>query len=639
MAIVLLVSFAIVALMAGYLLEVNLSDMLPFVWCGLILILYILAFGKGLSLIDYILPITALGCTGMAVYRNKTKSGLTSYLISGVTSAPAIIYLLLALIVSIGVSDKIITWWDDVNFWASDVKSIFYLDGFASKYANVSPEFGDYPPGVQLAKWFILHLKPDEYRENLAFVGYYLFNLSFLMPLFEKIRRKNLWLAIPMSIISWLFAGMADKYGYAGFCADLTMAFLFGSILICAVDCHEENGLFDIARVSLYLPVLVLVKSTGAIWALFGLLIWIVVCCINYKTEKNSKSSLARWLKIIIPMGSAFVFGLSWLLFCMKMHRVTKTTSTAITYITTDKYGLSEYTGRFISSFAKAFFLEPVHADHTWIDISPALMLILIIAAFIYIFRKKELFAKAGKFIGIALPVMGVAYYALIFLAHITIFATEAQYLEQTAMIASIERYGAPFMLGSLMLISWIWLIGSNRQIADDTPDSISQKQEDKKIGKRSVIFIAVVLLLTNIPAAYEGLIGYRNSVSQEMTIRTDFVDDEAKSFLDTIRNKLPDGNTRVCRMHNGEYYRVADTYIAYEASPVSVIAISYKLDDLDEGYLINSVNLTHATYFYADYQDSKADWLDDITDSGEFKYRTLYYVSYEGGGMKLYEQ
>ena len=43
-----------------------------------------------------------------------------------------------------------VSWWDDYNFWATDVKSIFYRNGFADKYANAAPEFGDYPPGTQM---------------------------------------------------------------------------------------------------------------------------------------------------------------------------------------------------------------------------------------------------------------------------------------------------------------------------------------------------------------------------------------------------------------------------------------------------------------------------------------------------------
>ena len=55
--------------------------------------------------------------------------------------------------------NKIATWWDDLNFWATDVKALYALDGFAAKYTNAASEFGDYPPGIQLLKWWFVHFK------------------------------------------------------------------------------------------------------------------------------------------------------------------------------------------------------------------------------------------------------------------------------------------------------------------------------------------------------------------------------------------------------------------------------------------------------------------------------------------------
>ncbi len=87
------------------------------------------------------------------------------------------------------------------------------MRGFASKYANVSPEFGDYPPGVQLAKWFAVHMNKKEFSEGLAFTGYYLFNFSFVLPLFSRIDKKKMWMAPILAVMTWLLPGIADKYG------------------------------------------------------------------------------------------------------------------------------------------------------------------------------------------------------------------------------------------------------------------------------------------------------------------------------------------------------------------------------------------------------------------------------------------
>ena len=40
-------------------------------------------------------------------------------------------------------------------------------------------------------KWWFLHFSPGQFREGLLFAGYYVFNLSFLLPLLHYIRKKT----------------------------------------------------------------------------------------------------------------------------------------------------------------------------------------------------------------------------------------------------------------------------------------------------------------------------------------------------------------------------------------------------------------------------------------------------------------
>jgi len=611
-----------IAFAAGYLFKAGLSDMLPFVWCGLILLLYVLSFGRLLNSIDILLPAIAVSLVLVIIFC-KDKLEFLQYVIDNIVAAPFATYCVLGIAIPMCVSSKIVTWWDDINYWASDLKSIYYLNGFASKYANVSPAFGDYPPGIQLAKWFVLHFDKHDFREELAFVGFYLFNMALLMPLLGKLKGKiGVALSLPLAIIVWMLPGIAEIYGYYGFCADLAMALLYGNILIATVDMDDNRSKgFDLARVGLYLSVLVIAKSTGAIWALFGIIIWV-----GYRTlcADSSIPVIKRLLSRIVIAVPPLVVGGSWMLFCLMRRRVTQTTSTMVTYITTDKYGLSEYTGQFASAFAKAFMLEPLHVKRGILNPSPALMIVLIVVALIVLLKKEYLLGRQGRYLAIVVPILGVIYYVFIFICHITIFGTETQYLESSAMIASIERYGAPFMLGVLILIIWLWM----------------QKIDEQNI--RSVmlhvgVLCVSVILLGSLKSSYDGLVGYRQSLDEEKAIREGFMDEEATAFVDATYS-LPIGCGRVCRLHDGGYYRVADTYIGYEVSPVSVLNISFDLGSVDLGTLISAINQTHATYLYVDEQSVSSDnILNECVSEGDLEYRKLYIISYEDGGMVLY--
>ena len=616
-----------IAFAAGYLFKSDLSDMLPFVWCGLVLVLYVLAFGRLLNLIDVLMPAVALSLVGVCVFvKDRNKFG--QYIKSNIVSIPFLIYVVLVIAVPICVSHKVVTWWDDINYWASDLKSLYYIGGFARKYANVSPAFGDYPPGVQLAKWFVTHMDKHAFRENLAFAGYHLFNLSFLMPIFGRIKKTKLGYAmvLPLAIISWLFAGMAEIYGYAGFCADLSMAMLFGSILICiADDSSNQSELFGYIKVGLYLSVLVITKSTGAIWALFGILLWVLCKVVANINVTSVTKRIACICAVIFP---PLLTGGSWMLFCLLRRRVTQTTSTMVTYITTDKYGLSEYTGQFAKAFIRAFIARPLHIGKSVINPSPIVVLVAIIILLLVMNRTKILAGTTGRILAIGIPVVGLLYYVVIFIAHITIFATETQYLEDTAMIASIERYGSPFMLGVMMLIAWLWM----RSAIDLDGESI-----DRRFLVKIGILSLVVVLFSNIPAAYKGLIGYRNSLNEDVKIREEMIDDSSQLFLDTIRAPFSVGNARLCRVRDGGYYRVADTYVAYEASPASVISISFDLSDADYNTVVGAINQTHAEYVYVDKQDALAGGcLAECVSDGTLEYNQIYVIGYQDGGMVL---
>lgn len=97
------------------------------------------------------------------------------------------------------------------------MKSLYYLGGFAEKYENVAPEFGDYPPAGQLFKWLFLHFDPHMFREGLAFVGYYIMNISFLLPLLRRIKGRNVPVILLAAAALWFLPSIAEVYGYGGF--------------------------------------------------------------------------------------------------------------------------------------------------------------------------------------------------------------------------------------------------------------------------------------------------------------------------------------------------------------------------------------------------------------------------------------
>lgn len=628
--------------------KVSLVEALPVVVCVLVLVLYALAMVHHLSWIDGI-ALVALVLFGIWLVRQpkEERKNFFSMCTNKIICASFVTAVFLMAVIAICTSGKVVSWWDDINFWAADVKSLYFLDGFAQKYANVSPEYGDYPPGAQLIKWWFLHLDPHVFREGLAFVGYYMMNIAFMLPLLRKLKGRNVLVMVLTAAALWFLPSVAEVYGYDGFCADLTMACIYGGFLLAVTDKAAQSPAFYYGRCALYLGVLVLIKSVGFVWALFGLIfIFLYLRCTDYVRESGAvcagnrkRTFIGKWRGLLITAACPVLTGGSWMLFCLLMRRVTRTTATAVKYMTTDEYGISGYTREFAGAFLQAFAGSPLHKEKTAvIDLTPIafyLCICLLVVLFYGIGSHSGLLGlrdKKGKMILWFTLVSGAVFYAVIFVAHITIFATETQYLEPAGMISSIERYGAPFTVGTLIFLAGTWLEGAGH---------LFDKPEFPGFVRQYGTYLCVILfvaLTAGYQVGYYGLVGYRKDVQAKLEERADMIGGDERQFLDRVQVLKTDNGTRVCYIRRGDVPRwVNNSYASYEASPISVVYKSINLDDAPTDWMVQEIRASHAAYLYVEKTDADIGAVfDEITQEGTFSYGMLYDIADDGTEMKL---
>ncbi len=627
MAVIQILSFTIVVLLLSYYWKEDFVTVLPSAVCGLVLLLYVLAICRHLAWIDFV-QIGVLVFVGMWLAVRKKKEVL-SYWKEELRRPSFWAAAVMIGAVAACVSGKVVSWWDDVNFWATDAKSLYYLDGFAGKYGNAAPEFGDYPPGAQLFKWWFLHMDTDIFREGLAFVGYHLMNLVFLLPLFGKVKGKNVLVIGLVSAALWWFPSIAEVYGYQGFCADLTMACIYGGFLYSVTDREGHKESFYYGRLALYLSVLVIIKSVGFIWAAFGLLFLYLHYFLTERDDRTPRRNLYLAMVTLSPVLS----GGSWMLFCLLMRRVTKTTATAVKYMTTDEYGLSGYMGEFAKAFVQAFFTEPLHKEKTWaLDLTPFGLYLCICLLVIFFWKKSLMSKKQGKLVLWFSIVSGVLFYGIIFLAHITIFATETQYLTPSGMISSIERYGAPFTVGTLLFLSFLWMEYGDKLFAAFPPFLA-------RYGTCLCLVLAVALT-AGWRTGYDGLIGYRETVPDILQERDEMVDEDADRFLQKLWVLDVRECARVFYIQRDDQARwVRNSYTNLEASPVSVVYKGVNLEDATGGWLADEIRASHADYLYV--EESEADTaalFADMLPEGIFETQSLYRIEDDGNRIRLWE-
>ncbi len=608
-----IIAFLIVWICAAVRFKKSMVSVLPIVTSALAILLYVLAFGNVLHIIDYF-GIGFIVAGLFNIYKKKDVAGLKELL----TAPSFLIAIVMIVLVSLCSLGKVVTWWDDINFWACDAKSIFYLDGFAAKYANVSPEFGDYPPGGQVIKWWFLHMAPGSYKEGLAFAGYYFLNMSFLVPLLNKLPKKKNVLTILAGVCLWLFPGIADIYGYYGFCADLTIAFIYGYFLFAVTD-RDDDKLFYYGRLSILLALIVIIKDNAFIWAFFGL-VFFIVYSIMFDRKKLSAGSI-----IAVIAGPAFTFG-TWFGFCfLVMKRIAKSTATFATYISSDTYHVSDLKADMMKAYLTAFVRYPLHQDKTvLLDISP-IAFIVAVALFVLVLSKRGIITgREGKLITIYSLLSGLGFYGVLFYIHITVFSGEMQYLEPSGMIASIERYSAPFTLGTLLFLFLLMLERGER--VDTTGDSEQGLFERLRNAYGFYpVAILLIILFTNIPAAYDGLIGYRTHVVEDLEERNAIIDDGAKEFIECVTlpeniEKLTKTGGRVLVIRNTDMpSMLKNATVSYEISPVSAVYVNLSFADAPKEWILNQIDTGHAGYIYAEPSDGDqylGDLIGDLVDA-----------------------
>lgn len=627
-------AFLILILCISWKFRICLVEAFPVGCSVLVLFLYVLSFFRILSFSDYVAVavVAAAAVYAIIVYKKSKADGrnMLRFIRRELLSASSLTALAMAVIVTACVSAKAVSWWDDYNFWATDVKALFYLDGFAGRYGNVAAEFGDYPPGTQMVKWWFLHFSPGGFKEGLMFAGYYFMNLSFLFPLLRRMKKRNILTMVTAATALWLFPSVAEVFWCDGCCADLTMALVYGNFLAAVADWKRHGQPFYYIRQALLLMVLMLIKNTGFIWVAFGLLFAYGYHFLRHKMDdmekwEKRKDRRALFIMTLFPV----LTEISWLGFCLMNRRVAKLTGTAI-QMATGGMNIPDYHEGMVKAFAEAFVKWPLHRWNTIaVDLSP-LSLYLLLLLFVFLLYKYHLLDKrVAGYTGGFLAVTGIAFYGINLVSHLTIFVVETQYLEPFGMVSSIERYGAPFAIGGLYLLAFYVL-----------------EECRNRIGL--VLCMLFVFLTADYGSGYRALYGYRSGIDEIMAERDAIIDGKGEDFLAAVEAGRGEAMGRVLYLRDiSDISWVRNTYLGFEASPVPVMHGNIDASSWTGQDVINALRDAHAEFLYVDeIAGDKEELFGGLLPEGELRYGCLYQVGdgyrclyqMEDGHNRLYQ-
>ena len=617
MWVVIIVAILLTAALISCYSSEDIIDTLPMTVCGVILLLYLLAFGRLLYAIDFI-SFAVLAGSAILIMRKKR---LLLPALGRILLQP---YLIISILLLVGITffvrEQIFTWWDDINFWSTDAKALYYLNGFPGKYGNVSPEFGDYPPVTSLFKWLFLHFSPKHYVQGLQFAGYYCLNIVLLMPLLRMLRKRNIPVQAAGSILLLFLPGIVNGVLFYGTCADVTMGIAYGALLWSIWDRNGHTANFYMARIALFASVLSLTKSVGILWTLSAFLFLLLV-----PGERRKRCLVLPAFIVLLTEGS-------WVTFCLVNRRIAKLTSAGI-HMAAGGYHIPDNTVEKIGFFLKGFLFIPMHSDQNiTFDLSSFAMLLILVLLPLLFNRTGICTAREGKKLSVFMLIMAFVIYGAIFVAHISIFQTEAQYLDAAAMALSLSRYGVPYTMGGLYLLTGIALSAA---------EQAGQEVLPKKMRLIYICCAVFILLTADYRGMYSGLAGYRKLLGENRQHFAQMIDADGQKFLAKTKDNSVLWGKRVLYLRDStKIHWVKDTYISNEAAPIALVYSDYNTSGMTAEQTGSLIMASHASYLYVDaVSGDTGSNLGVYTEDGTFSCGEIYRIIQTNGSVRLEKQ
>ncbi len=350
-------------------------------------------------------------------------------------------------------------WWrDDLAQWALSVKSLWHAGGLVDGAHLLNERFGDYPPGVQVLQWLWMHAGGAWSEQALygALFGTY---AAFLMPLASRIPWRR-WYLLPLVWIGFVAMptwGNVLSSVFLG--VDTTLSLCFGYVLVLVWQ-HRRGDGWSLLAIALGLCGLFLIKAIGLLLGTFALTLLLV-----RGQEKPGRVVLAA----LAPLLTVAV----WSLYCTRMG-LSGYNSTGVT----DRLS-AMLAGSYVPPVNAAGVLPALlqaltskYAGELTMQTAPPLSIPL--AAWLALLLGAVLLLALGKLqprremrrLAVFLCGMFVIFTAAIYASFFTTFYDETNvYTGAYAgnMVLLIERYMAPMMLGSAMLLLWLWIQGCAR--------------------------------------------------------------------------------------------------------------------------------------------------------------------------------
>ena len=605
------------------------EEMLAPVVSGAVLICYVLAMFRALHAFVWIaVALAAVGlctCLWQAV-RKKGKSFLRSF-VANVLTPGLVCFLLVVGVIIVAALPHKVTHTDEIYVWAMQPLSFFFRDGFSGAITHLSPRFMTYTPGVHLFQWIAMAAH-GEWNEGFLFLGLWLMYAAMLLPLTRHLTWKKAWwipvYAAAMLLFPAIFTG--EAYQLLRVDAALGLCLGYAAIQAWQFATQAAQRKFYGITLSLGLALLVLVKQPGIGWALFPMLLLVLVDAPKRGIKQSLKSAA---MIFALPLATF----LSWQLFCS----VTGMTGQHMNALAQNAEQLAQgqmaVSSQDLLGLCAALFTAIATGSLDLGDVSfrlPQLGWLLAFLIFPYLlYRLGKMEKKTMRRLVILLSV-GYALYIIVFYAALlTVFRPEwhspvAQ--EQVEpLVSNIRRYGSALWYALLMLFAFIGMAPAEQA---EQPKKDAEARKTLYFCRFAACLLALVILLgINWTVLSENLIPEKyspNHIPEEMEIL----------LMNAIwRDGIEDPEAIVMLASDG--YPNNREWLQYALAPIK-LSMPYDSDLSVEDFqrLLKNHNIQ---YFVSEGTENELYFMaSECAEDGYIEAYTVYEVAWDGDEAAL---
>ena len=418
----------------------------PIATALVLLLLFVLALFRALSLCDLFAAALILLClwSFFRCFGRQTPRRLAELLL-----APRALALYTMLLLAfLFMRGTCLTNRDDLGCWAIEVKSVCFYGGFAPKHLNAAPAFGSYFPGATLFRWWLCHLA-GEYREGLLMVAsawLFVLLLSPILSFFSFRERFAPVVGLVGGAFLLVLPGVFDYMPYQSICAEPLMSSALAEAWITLLAPKRNTSKASLAAC---LICLCLFKSIGILHAL-GLGLFV---CLTWKKRSSvarEESTLAALHEQDCVLGTAacLIPPAVWLIFCAVKER-----SNYFSVSFGQEAAVAGLPAKYGRSLIMGFFSSPAHFTTDGVlDLTPFALLLLLSATAFLAWKMGCFQPEEGKILVRYYAAAFLVFFLGLLLVHSFVFQEE-MYLEPPNMAASFSRYGEPLLLGAALFL------------------------------------------------------------------------------------------------------------------------------------------------------------------------------------------